>query len=717
MGESEQLRQVERRYRRHLTHQRPLNGFIRASREYAERLVESDPDQAIEVAFAGLDALPNPPTARWAGEAVELLEVARRAADAAGATDRVIETLHRQRQIAELGVAPPGSASVGALRRVTAAELARSGSIERAARELAGAVSASGTDAAEMAATATAIILLALDHGASAAFASPIQAALREAVAATGLTPWPQAALTVLAVEAGAVDEAAVLARGVDDAASAMRSGYAPLLLATGLAVAAAGSFGAAQERWARALGDEPSAALRPTIAAVRGEALASNGQFAEALPFLREARAARLGDGMRVRIGEALAMAFAGTARFDEAYREVVEVVDLLRTRAAPGREVVLDLRQGGPMVSRTGGTRSTVPVLERRLAAIERLFEMRTRELADARAEVARLHDLAALRRSVEPSPADIVERMLSDDPGASERAVGAGDDIDEPSSEVAPGAPAPAVPTEPIHASPPVDPRDFESEVLLYQAVAQGWIELRYDVVVDASTNRPMGVHGRVWIRDPRGSDVPLRVATSDVARLGFSRDVVRAAVRSSMERARSWPGMAAPHRHLLSLPSDLLTPEVADGLIEAGAGTEWPEQLIVLAETDGPLDPECAHALSDLAHAGVGVGVEFTRWSDAWRLATSHPVGVIAIASSSVDDASEWEPSLFDAFVSVATRMGSSVGLVRTRSSLPRAPRSAPIAWISGGQSSGPWPIDGAVDFFMKVALVEQFSNQP
>lgn len=62
MGESEQLRQVERRYRRHLTHQRPLNGFIRASREYAERLVESDPDQAMEVAFAGLDALPNPPT-------------------------------------------------------------------------------------------------------------------------------------------------------------------------------------------------------------------------------------------------------------------------------------------------------------------------------------------------------------------------------------------------------------------------------------------------------------------------------------------------------------------------------------------------------------------------------------------------------------------------------------------------------------------------------
>lgn len=103
MGESEQLRQVERRYRRHLTHQRPLNGFIRASREYAERLVESDPDQAMEVAFAGLDALPNPPTARWAGEAVELLEVARRAADAAGATDRVIETLHRQRQIAEIG--------------------------------------------------------------------------------------------------------------------------------------------------------------------------------------------------------------------------------------------------------------------------------------------------------------------------------------------------------------------------------------------------------------------------------------------------------------------------------------------------------------------------------------------------------------------------------------------------------------------------------------
>ncbi|HMT61960.1 MAG TPA: hypothetical protein PKA24_13935, partial [Microthrixaceae bacterium] len=203
MGESEQLRQVERRYRRHLTHQRPLNGFIRASREYAERLVESDPDQAMEVAFAGLDALPNPPTARWAGEAVELLEVARRAADAVGATDRVIETLHRQRQIAELGVAPPGSASVAALRRVTAAELARSGSIERAARELAGAVSASGTDAAEMAATATAIILLALDHGASAAFASPLQAALREAVAATGLTPWPQAALTVLAVEAG----------------------------------------------------------------------------------------------------------------------------------------------------------------------------------------------------------------------------------------------------------------------------------------------------------------------------------------------------------------------------------------------------------------------------------------------------------------------------------------------------------------------------------
>ena len=104
-----------------------------------------------------------------------------------------------------------------------------------------------------------------------------------------------------------------------------------------------------------------------------------------------------------------------------------------------------------------------------------------------------------------------------------------------------------PAPAVPTEPIHASPPVDPRDFESEVLLYQAVAQGWIELRYDVVVDASTNRPMGVHGRVWIRDPRGSDVPLRVATSDAARLGFSRDVGRAAGGSPTFSATAtlWP----------------------------------------------------------------------------------------------------------------------------------------------------------------------------
>lgn len=186
-----------------------------------------------------------------------------------------------------------------------------------------------------------------------------------------------------------------------------------------------------------------------------------------------------------------------------------------------------------------------------------------MRTRD-SPTRGRVARLHDLAALRRSVEPSPADIVERMLSDDPGASE-AVAQGRRSDEPSQTKWRPARRPrrCPPSQSTrrHRS---THRDFESEVLLYQAVSAGWIELRYDVVVDASTNRPMGVHGRVWIHDPRGSDVPLQVATSDVARLGFSRDVVRAAVRSSMERARSWPGMAAPHRHLLSLPSDLLTP---------------------------------------------------------------------------------------------------------------------------------------------------------